>query len=79
MILKRNKELRNISDFIINDLFRDIISGPDFTDYLASAIFTAPSGNGLSRKSEELRSEIFVYLIFFHFYCFLLFFYCFFR
>ena len=55
MILKRNKELRNISDFIINDLFREIISGPDFTDYLANAIFTAPSGNGLSRKIEEIR------------------------
>ena len=47
IILKRSSELRIMSDFLLNDLFKDIVSGPIFNGYLANSVFSAPSGNGL--------------------------------
>ena len=53
MILKRNDELRKISNFVLNDLFRNIVSGPVFNNYLANVIFTAPSGSGLKHIGQR--------------------------
>ena len=44
---KRSDEVINISEFILNDLFGEILDGKMFLENLTDTVFSAPSGNGL--------------------------------
>lgn len=44
---KRSEEVINISEFILNDLFSEILNGKMFLEDLTDTVFSAPSGNGL--------------------------------
>ena len=49
-ISRRSKELRNISDFILGDLFGGVLGGRVFMGNLAETVFSAPSGAGIKLK-----------------------------
>ena len=52
-IKKRSGEIENISEFILNDLFGEILDGRMFLENLTDTVFSAPSGNGLRMESKK--------------------------
>jgi hypothetical protein len=54
-ITRRSEELRNITDFLLGDLFGGVLGGRVFMGNLADAVFSAPSGAGIKLK---LRNDL---------------------
>ena len=50
---KRSAEITNISEFILNDLFSEILNGRALVEDLTDTVFSAPSGNGLRMISKK--------------------------
>ena len=50
---KRSEEVMNISQFILNDLFGEILDGKMFLENFTDTVFSAPSGNGLRLVSKK--------------------------
>ena len=52
-ILKRNAEMRNVSDFIIKNLLGEIVSGGHFVENLSTCVSAAPSGKGIEIQNDR--------------------------
>ena len=55
VILKRNAEMRNVSDFVVKNLMGEILSGGHFIENLSNCVSAAPTGKGIEIETMKDR------------------------